>query len=178
MKFTYKSSYSYNASGNKSIFMITETIKNVVTKQLSLSTYKITLLHAKSYRILKNKTSSFLEAYDISTIDWAMLGLLFEQKDGLKLITIAEIMGVEAPFITAMVDKLEEKGYVSRETDSKDKRAKIIKLTIKGKSFVPKMESELKLEIINFTHGASVEDIFGYLKVVELIINNAKRSAT
>jgi DNA-binding MarR family transcriptional regulator len=158
--------------------MITETIKNVVTKQLGLSTYKTGLLHAKSYRILKNKTSFFLEPFDMSTIDWALLGLLFEQKEGLRLITIAETLGVEAPFITAMVDELEEKGYVSREADTKDKRAKIIKLTLKGRTFVPKIESDLRIEMKGLLKGLSLPDILGYLKVMESIIANSKHPAT
>ncbi len=158
--------------------MITETIKNAVTKQLGLSTYKTGLLHAKSYRILKNRTSAFLEPYDMSTIDWALLGLLYEQKEGMRLIAIAETLGVEAPFITAMVDELEEKGYVSRESDTKDKRAKIIKLTLKGRSFVPKIESELRTEMKGLLKGLSLSDIFGYLKVMEAIISNAKHSVS
>ena len=46
---------------------------------------------------------------------------------------VAELLGCDASYVTAMVDDLEEAGYAARRTDIKDRRVRIIELTSAGR---------------------------------------------
>lgn len=46
---------------------------------------------------------------------------------------MAELLGCDASYITAMVDDLEKAGYAARRADTKDRRIKIIELTPAGR---------------------------------------------
>jgi DNA-binding MarR family transcriptional regulator len=62
------------------------------------------------------------------------LRTLLVLKDGpLSLRQIAGARGVEPPYVTVIVDRLEELGLVERTTDPEDRRRKLVSLTDSGK---------------------------------------------
>jgi len=56
-----------------------------------------------------------------------------EIEDGLRLTDIAERSGITPQSAGALVDELETLNYLERRTDSRDRRAKRIHLTAKGR---------------------------------------------
>jgi DNA-binding MarR family transcriptional regulator len=57
----------------------------------------------------------------------------FVDADGSRLTTLAERSGLTKQAVGELVNELEERGYVERVTDPDDRRAKIIRLTARGK---------------------------------------------
>jgi DNA-binding MarR family transcriptional regulator len=51
----------------------------------------------------------------------------------LSLSELAEVVGVDAPYATLIVDKLEERNLVERRTDPADRRRKLVALTAEGR---------------------------------------------
>lgn len=49
--------------------------------------------------------------------------------DGERQSTLAERLGVEAMTVSNLIDRLEARGFVARETDPSDRRAKLVRLT-------------------------------------------------
>lgn len=150
-------------------------VKPLTTLRYAFTTYRLGLLQARAYRILKKSSSDHLVAVDISTLDWALLGLLFDEPKGYRLNKVAELLGIEAPFVTEMVKALKRKGYVEQAVDAKDSRAKILKLTPKGREFVPVLDASLKTKLRFLLSGANPKDVYAYLKVLEIIIENEKK---
>jgi DNA-binding MarR family transcriptional regulator len=70
-------------------------------------------------------------------LDRAGIALLFKlhpQSDGpLRVTSLAELLGVDAPTVTRKVQQLERLGFVSREPDPDDGRATRIRLTKSGR---------------------------------------------
>ncbi len=137
-----------------------------------MATYSVGLLQAKAYRILKQNTSLLLKPYELSTIDWALLGVLYEQENGVGPSEMAQILGVEAPFVTAMAESLEKKGFITRIQSSTDKRAKLVVLTKAGKNLVPKLESHLRKKSKHLIRGVSISELLAYRRVLKAIIEN------
>ena len=157
-------------------YMFSNIFKKIVHAKSALTTYNLGLLQAKAYRILKNKTSELLLTYNISTIDWALIGLLLDKKEGLRFSEAALALGVEAPFVTVIVDILEEKKIVSRHSSLTDKRSKTIALTVNGKSLALKIEHYLKKETKFLVVGVSISELIAYRKVLKAIIENSCES--
>jgi DNA-binding MarR family transcriptional regulator len=137
------------------------------------STYKAGLLQAKAYRVFKKHTGNLLQPYGINTLDWALLGLIFEAPKGVRLSTLALDLGVEAPLVTRMTSMLEKKGFVSFAPDATDSRARLAFLTQKGKESVNKIESMLRKEMKPLFKGLGVRSLVTYLTVLIKIVENA-----
>ncbi|MDQ3075695.1 MAG: MarR family transcriptional regulator [bacterium] len=155
-------------------------IKKIKDARSQNTTYRVGLLQAKAFRILKQNTSSALSdltgELKISTVEWALLGLLKDSKDGIRVSDLATNLGVEMPFITEMAPKLIKAGLISQTQSSKDKRVKIALLTPKGEAFVDKTEVHLRAKMKPLLEGASINEILGYLTVLQRIVKNSEES--
>ncbi|MDQ3018708.1 MAG: MarR family transcriptional regulator, partial [bacterium] len=108
----------------------------------------------------------------ITPVDWALIGLLYSSKSGLRLNQLAEDLGVESPFITERGQVLMDLGYVTIVPDKDDKRVKCMNLTPKGKQKVPTIEKDLIKRMKPLLKGASIKNIMGYRKTLEIIVAN------
>lgn len=154
-----------------------KSIKNIVTivrerKNLSiLKTYNSGLLQAKAYRLLKRYISVNLKKHGLTTVEWAMLGQLYETTS-LTITQTANILDVEKPFATNLTEVLRKKGFVTRIVDKEDRRSKKISLTEKGRVQVPVIEKDLRSAMSTILNNVSADDIFSYIKVLEEIVRN------
>lgn len=134
--------------------------------------YNVSVLHGKSYRIMNAMISEILLPYNISLPEWKLLGQLVENGN-MKLAKLAELLGVEAPLVTSLVDRLEQKGLVIRTSDLQDKRAKVLEGTPKAAKMLntiePKVQSQMQLLVRDVTD----EELSTYCKVLEAIVKNA-----
>ena len=139
------------------------------------TTYKIGILQDRAYRILKTHTNDFLRTKGINSVQWAMIGLLSDLKDGLRPNQIAHELGVEPPFITSIGKDLEAYKYLETKQDMADSRSKIICISEKGKKFVKETEKELREHMSPLLKDVSVNDTLSYLTFLYTIINNYKK---
>jgi DNA-binding MarR family transcriptional regulator len=63
----------------------------------------------------------------------ALLYKLYVQRDSLRVTTLADLLGVDAPTVTRKVQQLEHEGYVVRHPDPDDRRATRIELSPSGR---------------------------------------------
>lgn len=148
-------------------------MKSILT---DIPTYRIGLLQTKAYKVIMGTTARILSKYSISNTEWVALGLIYDHPDGLRSAYLAKMMGIEQPFITLIAVKMGEYGYFKIITDPSDRRAKIIKITPKGKLAVRKIESNLSNEMQKLVELASAEQARVYLSVLQLLANQSSKS--
>lgn len=142
---------------------------------MNMPTYKSGILQVKAYRILQENVSQTLEKFDINPSKWSILGLVYENKDGIRLSEIANILNVEPPLITQLVNELKQKRIMELHPHPQDKRAKLLFLTSKGKSLIPSVEQLLTETLNKLLANITKEELDAYRKVLESIIKNAKQ---
>ena len=142
-------------------------LKDINEARKHLRTYKVGLLQAKAYRNLKQKTAEALKPYNITSVEWAFLGMVHEEKDGIRSNTLADILGVEAPFVTSLAAKFEKEKILKYVKDETDGRAKIIHLTEKGHELVIKLEALLREESKKWLSGLSIREVITFVKVLQ-----------
>jgi len=152
--------------------MLKEILKQAISTFSPITTYSTGLLQVKAFKILKEVTTDALKKYDINSLDWAFLGLLYSNPAGFKLADVAEMLGIEASFMTLVIDGLEKRQLVKRTVDIDDKRYKVVKLTETGKELVPKVETYLRGETRYLRHGLGVKKLFIYSLVLKKIVDN------
>ncbi len=76
---------------------------------------------------------------DITPEQFAILSLL-QERGGLQQREIAELLLKDRPNITRILERMQNKKLIKRETDPKDRRAVRVHLTANGKKLLPKVE--------------------------------------
>ena len=142
------------------------------------TTYNVGLLQAKSYRILKNHLTECLSKYDISAIEWALVGLLYDHREGMRSSTVAKELGVEASFITALFSTLKNRELVNIKSDATDSRVKIIYVTPQGIEFVEEVEPQVHAQMEYVTQGISPQEHISYINVLEYIVEKTEKTHT
>ncbi len=151
--------------------------------------------------IVKSTAKAFESAFDqqlrrkadITVAQSRVIGTLAVVKDGMTQKEIACTIGIEAPTIVPIIDKLEEQGIVIRRPDDNDRRNNMIFLTGKSETkweliieCAHELEkvshqglSEEELEITKRTLRKIAQNVAGlYLKSSDQIESRGEKSNT
>ncbi len=148
---------------------ILKKLKNVAHEH---TTYRVGLMQTRAYRVLKRHSNASLAVHNITSVHWALLGLLFDTPSGMRLSQAATELGVEAPFLSVLADELTRHGYTSISKDGSDTRAKVLKLSSTGSDFVRKIEKKMRDSMRHLVAGCRIGDLATYVRVLSSIIEN------
>ncbi len=101
-----------------------------------LSTY-----YTASY--LRKKAEHFLQPFGLTDVQFNLMMLLKHQSrrnEGLTQAQLSSMMLVNRANITALMDRMERAGFVTRTSSPSDRRSNIIVLTESGKELLDKIE--------------------------------------
>ncbi len=86
-----------------------------------------------AFAVLRKESERALAAWGITVPQVTVLGLLAEAGQPLSVGALAELMLLESPSVTNLVDRMCESGLVERLKDPHDRRRALVKLTNKGR---------------------------------------------
>ena len=95
----------------------------------------------------------------LSNIPVLPLSTLFQEGDGIRQHELARRLGVENTAVVRVLYNLEQDGLVWREEDSSDRRAKLIRLTDKGRELAERIVAIRITMRQEMLADVSVEDI-------------------
>lgn len=96
------------------------------------------LLLSRINKKFTQNINSNLKEYDVTRTDVAYL-LAIQKHSELKQYELAEKFDINTATVTRSLNKLEKKGLIKREEDSKDKRQKNVVLTDEGKNVLDRI---------------------------------------
>ncbi len=91
-----------------------------------------------------------------------------------KLSDIAKTLRVTLPAVTHKVNDLVEKGYVEKESSSKDLRITFIKLTLEGKAYVESIQEAYYAPLKRLTVLLGDEDTQHLIRILDKISQSGK----
>lgn len=138
------------------------------------TTYDIGLIQARAYRVLKQTTAHALKSESLSTIEWAMLGVISHHVNGVRTTTIADELRVKPPLVSRLIAKAEAGGWIVI-TQGVDKRERLVCLSEKAKRKIPIIEARIRKNLRPLLLGVSPRDLIGYLKTVASISENGSK---
>jgi len=94
-----------------------------------------------------------LKPYDITPEQWVILNKLFDE-DGISQRELAQRVAKNHPNTTRILDKLEQKGLITRIADPKDRRAFQIFLTSEG--------ADIRLQVLPLLADVFQKSIKGF----------------
>jgi DNA-binding MarR family transcriptional regulator len=79
-------------------------------------------------RLLRRRFEQKAGDYNITSAQWRAMAQL-SRNDGLTQVALAHILEIEPMSVCRLVDRMETGGFVVRQPDPADKRAKLVYLT-------------------------------------------------
>jgi len=113
------------------------------------------------------------ERFELAGSKWKIIVVL-SLKEGITQKHVADMAFVEAPTLVPVIDKMEKEGYLTRQSDPKDRRNNLIFMTKKSRDIVDPI-IECILEIRNMgLNKISKKDLEIAKKVLEQITSNTE----
>lgn len=94
------------------------------------------------------------------------------QEDGLPIIELAKRTGLAKTTLTSMLDRMEERGFLERVTDTEDRRMLRIFLTAKARVLSDRYDKVSEEMSRIFYKDFSDEEIAAFEQTLEKILNN------
>src|SRR4051812_18695604 len=112
------------------------------------------LVIMKAHRTLQRLATRSIEASDVGLSDFAVLEMLLH-KGPQPVSEIGRRIELTSGAITTAVDRLEERGLVTREVHEHDRRARIVRLTPRGREHAAKVFARHKTAMDAAARGIS-----------------------
>ncbi len=138
------------------------------------STSKSAIIQTTAYQILRNHVGKILSEYGLTTPEWTILGHVIN-RNGTSIDTLVKILHSEAVETISLIKVLKKKELLVDQEELADQRI-CYKLTDRGKNLLPQIESELQKEMFKLLKGIPQADIYAYMHVLEMIIENEKKA--
>lgn len=93
---------------------------------------------------LSSLSNQFMSDYDLTMPQFNILRILRGAKDTVSVNTVKERMVEKSPNTTRLMDKLIDKGFITRERCSEDRRVVYVKISPTGLKLLLKIDVKLK----------------------------------
>lgn len=145
-------------------------------KKISLPPmHELCLMHARVDRDLRSVVSKQLEPFNITVMEWLVLGVLSTApKNGLSMSSISIELDVTLPQVTALVTNLTEHKFTKQKVLLSDRRGRQVMLTLKGRRTVVKLEGIVTPIIRQWSKDIEIEQFRLYLDTVNMLAGRAQ----
>lgn len=135
------------------------------------TTYQNTLTQARSHRAIKTKLSYFLRPHNLTMMQWAIAGSLYQAgQTGLRVSDLAKKLDTSLAFVTTTLNVLEAKGIVHRDHHTQDNRAKVVRLTKEFADTVPAIEKDVADKMRDWmVPSVGLDKVETYIEVITKI---------
>jgi MarR family 2-MHQ and catechol resistance regulon transcriptional repressor len=144
--------------------------------QSDVSGIHLWLLLWKAARAVEAHSERSIARFEMGKTDFGVLEALFH-KGPLTVKQIGEKVLLTSGSMTAAVDRLEARGLVARHDDTKDRRARIIKLTPAGQQLIEQAFAEHREAMEQAVAGFSDEDRAALLPLLRRLGRTAEKNS-
>jgi MarR family transcriptional regulator, organic hydroperoxide resistance regulator len=139
-------------------------------KKIREGGFLISKINQTSGRIFDNK----LKSYGIGDLNTAQGRIIFSlwQHDNLSITELSRQTALGKTTLTSMLERLEQRGYIIRDTDEKDKRKTVISLSEKCRALESRYADVSNEMTSLFYEGLSENQIDGFETMLKNILSN------
>lgn len=148
-----------------------------MSEKSALTSYQKARLQVVGYRLIQARVNELLSEHGINTSQWIIMGWLHDHPKGLRVTALAEILNVETPLITSLLQPLHGAGHITLRTDPADKRAKLAQLSGAGSKLVPELERAMLAHLSLYDQALSPAEMSTYFSALERFVEVSGKSA-
>ena len=146
-----------------------------MTSDNSMTTYRMAVVEARAHRVVKMQVSSLLKKYNLTMMQWSIIGLVAEYgNQGVRISDLAAQLDTSLAFVTTTVNVLESKGALVRESHQHDSRSKLVKLTKEYRKQIARIEADTHDQLSTwFEQTVGKSERRAYMGVLQQIAQSA-----
>lgn len=107
---------------------------------------------------MRRGLQQYLELFNLTLPQYTVLNVLHREGRGCSMSELADASHQLSPTMTGIVDRLMERGFVTRERDEKDRRALRVELTPEGRALVARIKEHKRGWMRRFLQVISPEE--------------------
>lgn len=130
------------------------------------SSYSVMLAKMRAFRATKEVINKALSDFDITIMQWLMLGCIERQSEGTTAGYIAEELNITMPLVTRFTTALKAKKLIEVVPLKSDKRTKIITLTPAGENLLYDTDPIVKQALKEWLAPIPSAEIQTYISVM------------
>lgn len=135
---------------------------------------KIIYLNNDSKKLFDKSMKQIAKKYDLTKSEVFILSIIKHNPETLKSCTIVKNHNFSKAYVSQVTNSLKEKGYISLETDSDDKRYQRIKLLNKADNVLNEITKVFKVNLNIIKKGITKEELDNFMGIIDKIIKNLK----
>lgn len=131
--------------------------------------------------LITRARSSLLTSFDTELEPFGVTGAQFEvlknlaRSDNETAASLCRALHYDTGSMTRMLDRLQQKGLVTRERDTSDRRLVFLRLTDTGERLIPKIQPALRRALRRHLAGLTPEEVASLKRYLGRIIENGQR---
>jgi DNA-binding MarR family transcriptional regulator len=165
-----------SASDNMEDFVIWLSGKYFESEESDIHKGQLDLMLAFQISILnksiKKHTKAVISASSLSSLDGYSFLLHLEQEDSFRKMELIEMHNLEAPTGIEIIKRMLSKGLIEEFNDLEDKRAKRVKMTVKGEKELEQLKPLVNAKFKNFAKALSLHDKLGLVATMNKLIRS------
>ncbi len=130
------------------------------------SSYSVMLAKMRAFRATKDVIAKSLHNFDITIMQWLLLGYVEKNHNGTTAGAIADELNITMPLVTRFTTVLLRKDLIKITPLPKDKRTKIITITSKGRKLLQSSDPIVKQALKVWLAPISQEEVRTYIAVM------------
>lgn len=135
---------------------------------------KIIYLNKDSKKLFDKSMKQIAKKYDLTKSEVFILSIINHNPETLKSCTIVKNHNFSKAYVSQVTNSLKEKGYISLETDSDDKRYQKIKLLNKADNVLNEITKVFNVNLNIIKKGITKEELDNFMGIIDKIIKNLK----
>lgn len=132
------------------------------------------LLH-EAAALWRFRVDAQLRPWGLTQATWRTLWALRSSKQSYSQHALATRLGIEAPTLVRIVDRMETKGLVARRPDPKDRRQNYVEITPQGMALAREIEREVVSVRAAMLSGLDAEALASGIALLEHIVETAQK---
>ena len=124
-----------------------------------------------------SSSRKFFDRWDLSPAQFNLLNLLFESSEGMTQSELGRELLTHRSNITGLVDRLEERGWVLRQTQTGDRRAWRVVLTSEGRMKVEEVLPAYYRAAEILWQGVGVRQAEEVSRILKTVTENTEKAA-
>ncbi len=114
----------------------------------NITTYQSGVVESAAYRILNKFTNHALQVHGITTMQWFIIGTIYDTGDtGIRITDLGKKIDTRLSFLTNTVNLLESKGILERTNHETDNRARMVSVKQSYRATCELIERDLRAKM-------------------------------
>ncbi|TYC48630.1 MarR family transcriptional regulator [Rhodobacterales bacterium] len=131
--------------------------------------YRIRVFYSDVTRAL---SAVYQRDYGMMPAEWRVMAILGMKTQGLPATEIVSRSSMDKVVVSRAVKRLEEKGFLKRQTNAQDGRSFLLQLSTEGRAAYDDLAPKLRAVERRMLAGLSEEEIAGFLDITRRIRDN------